>query len=59
MTRVHHTGYLVKHLEKSRGSFLSLDFRALGEPVYDEDRDVDILFLEKLPLFNSRGEPLG
>ena len=47
MTRVHHTGYLVKHLEKSRGSFLSLDFRALGEPVYDEDRDVDILFLEK------------
>ena len=47
MTRVHHTGYLVKHLEKSRDGFLSLDFRALGEPVYDEYRDVDILFLEK------------
>lgn len=47
MTRVHHIGYLVKHLEKSRDSFLSLDFQATGEAVYDEYRDVDILFLEK------------
>lgn len=47
MTRLHHTGYLVKRLEKSRDSFLSLGFQTLGEPVYDAYRDVDILFLEK------------
>ena len=47
MTRVHHIGYLVKHLEKSRDSFLSLDFQVTGEAVYDEYRDVDILFMEK------------
>lgn len=47
MTRVHHIGYLVKQLEKSRDSFLSLDFQVTGEAVYDEYRDVDILFMEK------------
>ncbi|MBD5169829.1 MAG: lactoylglutathione lyase [Oscillibacter sp.] len=47
MTRVHHIGYLVKHLEKSRDSFLSLDFQVTGDAVYDEYRDVDILFMEK------------
>ncbi|MBD5153160.1 MAG: lactoylglutathione lyase [Oscillibacter sp.] len=47
MTRVHHIGYLVKHLEKSRDSFLSLDFQVTGDTVYDEYRDVDILFMEK------------
>lgn len=47
MTRVHHIGYLVKHLEKSRDSFLSLDFRVVGEAVCDRYRDVDILFMEK------------
>ena len=45
--RVHHVGYLVKHLEKSRDSFLSLDFQVTGEAVYDPQRDVDILFMEK------------
>ena len=47
MMRVHHIGYLVKHLEKSRDSFLSLGFRVMGETVYDAHRDTDILFLEK------------
>ena len=47
MMRVHHIGYLVKHLEKSRDSFLSLDFHVTGDTVYDGYRDVDILFMEK------------
>lgn len=47
MTRVHHIGYLVKHLEKSRDSFLSLGFHAVGDTVRDPGRDVDILFMEK------------
>ena len=47
MMRVHHIGYLVKHLDKSRDSFLSLGFQVMGETVYDAYRDTDILFLQK------------
>lgn len=44
---VHHIGYLVKKLEKARAHFLTLGYRVAQDVVYDEYRDVDILFLEK------------
>ena len=37
----------MKRLEKARDSFLSLGFKAAGGAVYDERRDIDILFMEK------------
>ena len=43
--RVHHTGYLVKRLEKAAAAFSALGYEAEGGAVYDEYRDVDILFL--------------
>lgn len=42
---VHHVGYLVKRLEKARKAFAVLGYQEEGETVYDEYRDVDILFL--------------
>lgn len=45
--RVHHIGYLVKKLDKAKDGFLVLGYRVVQETVYDEYRDVDILFLEK------------
>lgn len=45
--RIHHIGYLVKKLEKARTVFAELGYVETGETVYDEYRDVDILFMEK------------
>ena len=45
--RVHQIGYLVKRLEKAAAAFEKLGFSRAGEAVYDEGRDVDILFLTK------------
>lgn len=45
--RVHHIGYLVKKLEKAKNSFLTLGYQVVQDAVYDEFRDVEILFLEK------------
>ncbi len=45
--RIHHVGYLVKKLEKARAVFAALGYAKKGEVVYDEQRDVDILFMEK------------
>lgn len=44
---VHHIGYLVKKLEKARTQFTALGFQVVQDAVYDEFRDIDILFMEK------------
>ena len=43
--KVHHIGYLVKRLEKAAAAFTVLGYEPEGRTVYDEYRDVDILFL--------------
>ena len=44
---IHHVGYLVKKLEKARAVFSALGYTEKGAAVYDEYRDVNILFMEK------------
>ncbi len=44
---VHHIGYLVKDINKSREEFEKLGFVCEGDLQYDIFRDVDILFLVK------------
>lgn len=44
---VHHIGYLVKKLEKSKKKFLELGYETEGEITYDHYRKVTILFLVK------------
>lgn len=57
---VHHIGYLVKRLEKAAAAFAPLGYEAEGEAVYDEYRDVDILFLRlgecRVELVSPRSE---
>ncbi|MCQ2525780.1 MAG: VOC family protein [Lachnospiraceae bacterium] len=43
--RVHHIGYLVKKIDKALPQFEGLGFVSEGEIVYDEIRDIDILFM--------------
>lgn len=43
--KIHHIGYLVKKIDKARESFEKLGFTAEGECVYDEIRDINILFM--------------
>lgn len=43
--RVHHIGYAVKSIQKSKQSFLNLGYREEGSVVYDELRKINILFL--------------
>lgn len=45
--RFHHVGYLVKKLTKAEKAFTTLGFSTLGEVVYDQYRDINILFMEK------------
>lgn len=45
--KVHHIGYLVKNIEKSRAEFKALGFIEESDPVYDPYRDIDICFLYK------------
>jgi len=42
---IHHIGYIVKSIEKSIPKFIELGFAPEGETVYDEYRDIDILFM--------------
>lgn len=44
--KLHHIGYAVKDVEKAAGAFYELGYCKQGEPVYDELRKVNILFLE-------------
>lgn len=45
--KIHHIGYLVKSIEKSKSLFLSLGYDLEQDTVYDEFRKVDICFLIK------------
>lgn len=44
--KLHHTGYLVKDIEKAKSSFQVLGFSPSTETVYDHIREADILFLQ-------------
>jgi len=43
--KIHHIGYLVKKIDKAKLSFEKLGFVCEGETVYDDIRDIDILFM--------------
>ena len=45
--RIHHIGYLVKKIDKAKDSFISIGFSVKQETIYDQFRDVNILFMEK------------
>ena len=45
--KIHHIGYLVKSIEKSKSLFLSLGYDLEQDTVYDVFRKVDICFLIK------------
>lgn len=45
--RIHHIGYLVKNLKKAKESFISIGFSVKKETVYDQNQDVNALFVEK------------
>ena len=44
---VHHIGYLVKDIQKARETFGFLGYTAGSEVMYDEYRDVYILFMHR------------
>ena len=44
---IHHVGYLVKRPDKAKESFISIGFSVKQESMYDQLRDVNILFMEK------------
>lgn len=44
---IHHIGYLVKKLDKAKDAFSKLGFCEQGAAVYDQIRDVHILFMKK------------
>ena len=43
--KVHHVGYLVRDIEKSRSSFCFLGYHDVSDTCYDHYRDVNILFM--------------
>lgn len=43
--KIHHIGYAVKSIEKSRKDFQALGYREEGNLVFDQKRNVAILFL--------------
>lgn len=45
--KVHHVGYLVKKIEKAAVAFEALGYTRISRLTADEDRGIDILFLEK------------
>lgn len=45
--RIHHIGYLVKKADKAKDVFTSIGFSVKQEPVYDQIRDIHVLFMEK------------
>ena len=44
--RIHHIGYLIKRIERAQMAFERLGFAVSQNTVYDEFRDVDILFMK-------------
>ena len=45
--KVHHIGYLVKNLDKSKILFSLIGYEIEQDSIYDEFRDVDICFMIK------------
>ena len=45
--KVHHIGYLVKNIDKSKALFSLLGYNLEQNNVYDEFRDIDICFMIK------------
>lgn len=45
--KIHHVGYLVKNLEKSKKLFELMGYTQENEQIYDAWRDIDICFLRK------------
>ena len=45
--KIHHVGYLVKKIEKASKAFEKLGYSKEGGPVYDDHRDIDIVFYSK------------
>ncbi len=43
--KIHHIGYAVKNIEKSREVFLQLGYQNEGDIVVDDARNVKILFM--------------
>ena len=42
---IHHIGYAVKSIEKSKHEFLNMGYREEGSITHDDIREIDILFL--------------
>lgn len=45
--KIHHIGYLVKNLQKSKEEFCKLGYNVISEDTHDTIRHVDICFIEK------------
>lgn len=45
--KIHHIGYLVKHIDKAAAAFEQLGYAAASESVWDSHRKIHILFMEK------------
>lgn len=43
--QIHHIGYLVKNIDKSKSVFLALGYQVEQDMIYDEYRGVDICFM--------------
>ena len=53
--QIHHIGYLVKNIDKSKSVFLALGYQVEQDMIYDEYRGVDICFMDiELSLFHLR-----
>ncbi len=44
--KVHHFGYLIKNMEQAINSFKELGYTAVSESVYDNNRKINICFLD-------------
>lgn len=44
--KLHHVGYLVRNIEKSKLAFEKLGLKSKGNLFYDEDRKAYICFIE-------------
>lgn len=45
--KIHHIGYLVKKLDKALKAFQALGYAVAQEKVHDDNRGIDIVFLQK------------
>lgn len=45
--KVHHIGYLVKHIDKALSEFERLGYTAVSQVVFDDIRKIHICFIEK------------